>query len=102
MLRSRFVMLCIGMGMHQRVQWLAEHLVPRAVGIVAVEAWPVRPLILVRVVRIMEIPMLVAVEVVVEEEGAAVEGPVEGVVVVVAVVAVVVAAVVVANFCTIA
>lgn len=83
--------------MHQHVQWLAEQVVPRAVEIVAVEVWPVRPLIPVRVVQIMGIPTLVAVEVVVEVE-AAVEEAVEGVVVVVAVVAVAV----VANFCTIA
>jgi hypothetical protein len=82
--------------MQQGVQWPAEQLVPRAVGIVVVEVWTVLPLILVRVVRAMKIPILVAVEVVVEDTT-------EGVVVVAAVVAAVVdqgAVVAVANSCT--
>lgn len=103
-LRPLSGMLCIGM--HQRVQWLAEVLVLRVVGTVAVEAWPVRP---PQAVRVAITPILpVAVEVVVggAEEAVVEEGAVvveEGAVVVAAVVdrdAVVQVAV--ANSCTIA
>lgn len=89
--------------MHQRVQWLADQLVPRAVGTVAVEAWLVRHHILLRVVQVVPMPILLitveAVVIVGEAEEAVVEEVVatEGAVAVAAV-----QVVVVAEYCTIA